>query len=71
MRDNAGANQTLIATYNTGTSAVTLRVPAALTITAANAIINANSLVTFEVIKTGAGKALDQYSLFDLLFEEV
>ena len=71
-RDNAGANQALIATYNTGPAAVTLRVPAAFTLdNTTNVIVAGTSLLTYEVIKGGAGKAIDQYSCLDLTFEEM
>lgn len=73
-RDNAGANQVTLATYNTHSSAngaLTLRVPAAFTLDTTNVTVNANSLITYEVLKYGSGKALDQYSMLDFDFEEV
>lgn len=74
-RTAAGASQTLIAQYNTATGAqgaVTLRVPADFAVIAnSDSTLDAESLVTFEVIKGASGKAIDQYSMLDFVFEEV
>lgn len=74
-RTSAGASQTLIAEYNTHTSAdgaVTRLTPATLNLVDnSDAVVNADSIVTYEVLKYGSGKAIDQYSMLELDFEEV
>lgn len=74
-RTSAGASQTLVASYNSHASAqgaVTLKVPAAFSVVAnADAIVAAGSLLSFATLKYGSGQALDQYSLLDLVLEEI
>jgi putative exporter of polyketide antibiotics len=58
-----GGSDTTIATINTATTAgggsgnITAQIPVALTVTAANAVVPAGSLLAFKITKEGSGKA--------------